>query len=280
MQSEKPNTDVPWWSWGKNIPAMAGTIPSPWDTSPRIEGRAVILVPDIRKTPGGDKWHLIEDRRRGSELLIRVNAVATDRFTLYIEANSLENNHRSLIGGIHLDHSDREAGAVLTEHIVRFQHPLQKEWPYIDLQKALLPANNCTLSEQPKLLDLELLEVEVRKKLNGTHNYLLRSGMFSDGKLLINVDHDFPVTGFKLEYEHIIWEDFKRILNAELFAIEDHSITNCTCKRKERISSRIQVELSKFGPEKPDTIFIWGPNVTICPDEFMINHSSDFTEYQ
>lgn len=65
----------------------------------QIAGKEVIWIDDIRNAPGGDKCSLIDKNLLGSILFIKVNAVASDKFTLYLENGSLDGTRPKLIGG-------------------------------------------------------------------------------------------------------------------------------------------------------------------------------------
>ena len=128
-----------------------------------INGKAVLWIADIRNAPGGDRFLRGNNNEiKESNLHVCINAVATDQFTLYLENGSLEGNYPTLIGEIHLDASNRKEGEKPTWRIVKFHLPFDKRL-YINLTKALLPANECPL-ELPNIFCTTSAVMERQKK--------------------------------------------------------------------------------------------------------------------
>lgn len=243
------------WKWGEELS------PSPslslWDTLPRIQGQPVILVSDIRTAPGGDKWSYRDDRIIGSELQIKIRAVVTDRFTLYLEAEPSKRDSPFFVSGIQLDSSGRKDGVELTTHVVRFQLPFEER--IITRPVPLFSATECRLIVSPQPLPTSLIAVEECPKKEDL-TYSVFSGWVKDEKLQFDVQYPFSVVEFKLLHEDKAKSDEygQTILNAELLAIEDHKSSGCSCERKGKSSSIIEFELSQLGFEKPDVIILWG----------------------
>lgn len=234
----------------------------PFDSEPQINGRPVKWISEIRNAPGGAEWSFLGSRYKGSDLLVRVLAVATDQFTLYLEEGPLEERASRLNGGIHLDASGRNPEAKLTNYIIKFHLPFEKEIYIPNLKNPLLSANKCPLVQPPKNLPVALVEVTERQRKSG-HQYSISNGWFKDGKIILFVEHFFPVIGFRFEYQSRIYtKNYRKILNTELFAIEDHNNSDCSCSRKGKITSVIGIELAKLNQDKPDEIVVWGTHDT------------------
>lgn len=233
---------------------------SPWETLPRINGRKVEWISDIRKAPGGDYCSFEDYMIIGSEMLIKVHAVASDQFSLYLENGSLVERYPALIGGIYSNFPARKAGAKSSWHVLSFQLPFEKNVK-IDLKRSLLPGNECRLADVPKLILTDFKVVKERQNKEN-HSYFIHAGRILNDTFFLLLEHSFPTTSFRIEYEEKLQklEDGELKLNIELFAIEDHDNLDCTCVRKGMIKSTIEIDLTKFGFEEHYELNIWGPH--------------------
>lgn len=243
------------WRWGDSLNP---TLQTAAINIPEIYADPCRAVLDIRDAPGGNEFSFTVKLLTADELLILVSAVATDCFSLYLEADRPDRITR---GGIHLDSSKRKVGTEPSLHIVRFKLP-SNEKRYFPLC-SLLPAKACSI-EEPGFLKTALKVVAALQKKED-HSYFIRHGAVRHGRLCLYVDHPYPVTGFRLEYQQVKTTPFESpILNAELFSLEDHDSKDCTCARKGSITSTIEFELSEVGLNEDEfgTIQIWGPHDT------------------
>jgi hypothetical protein len=260
------------WEWGKALTPLNYKSPPPL---PQLAGRDVIWVNDIREAPAGDPCSNYEYDLIKSKLSVKVTAAAGDIFTLYLEKGSLDVAHPTLLAGIHLDASQRQAQAKPETHLVTFKLPFEKNFIHFKNLKPLLQANACPLVEQPKLASTVSLVESLQKRSD--HAYYIKYGCIKDNKLRIVVEHSFPVIAFKLEYEKFnstpTCEKDKtdrgyislanRVqLHTELFALIDHNSENCTCSRKGTQNTTLEFDLTSMGLTKEETICIWGPHDT------------------
>lgn len=242
------------WDWGVELDPQNYTPPE--DNLPRIQGRAVIWIPDIRNAPGGSNFKHGTNEINGSELAIRVVAATTDQFILYLEERALEGYRPTLLAGMHLDTSGRQEEAELKTHVLKFQLPFDKNVYIEDL--VLLPLNECPLSAPPSQpLSLTLSQVEKLQE-NYEPEFTKARGKLIEGKIRLIFEHAFPVTGFKLEYEAVQFPPSLNILHAALFAISHHKSQDCTCFRKEKIESVVEIDLAQLCQEIPKQISVLG----------------------
>lgn len=245
------------WEWGKEWTPKSNWV-SPFEAEPKIEG-TVKWISDIRNAPAGEKWKFLESKYTECNLLVRVLACASDKFTLYVEG-SIEKTGNEFQGGIHLDASSREAEEVLSNYVLKFCFP-ERNFIYIPtLQHPLLAAAECPLIETPINLPVNLIAVNERQEKED-HKYFILGGNFKKGKICLSVQHTFSVIAFTFEYKaDLKSDDCGATLLCELFAIEDHSKTGCSCSRKGIITSIVKIKLARISNSLPNWLHVWGPH--------------------
>ncbi len=239
---------------------------SSWDTLPSIQGQLVQQISDIRKAPSGSNCDIHDVFHQDSELLVKVRAVATDQFTLYIEKKAFDKVYPYFRGGIHVDASKRKQDFVINMYVVKFHLPFYDLGLNIRLEP-LVPALECPLQNDSPLPPIHVVSVD---KLSQPFELSISYCIWTkDDKLQLRVDYPFPVVEFRLEYEREAIEDDygSAIVQAGLRAIEDHNTLGCSCERKGTITSIIEFDVAQLGAQKPDRIILNKTFVLESPDE-------------
>lgn len=220
---------------------------------PEIKGKSVEILSDLCEAPGGVSFKCIYRTRKSKEnpsqyqLLLKVEAVASDQFTLYLEDRGSDYPQR---GGIHLNISSRN-NEELQSYTVVFDLPFEKKIIFTRL-KPLLPANPCPINS-PKEIKTEILKVDKRQCTGSLCS--IETGWLEDGKICLRVNHRFATSDFTLVYEQELVDGY---LLAELISNEDHNTSDCVCRRKESINSVLEFSFPNDVIEPYSRILVWG----------------------
>lgn len=216
-------------------------------------------ISDIRKVAGGDKWTLLAHFETSNELFIKVHALATDRFTLFIERNPTEPNSQVYLMGIHLDSSRRPLWIEPRPHLIKFQIPPFRTviMPLVDL----FPALECRLFERPRPSEISChLEYVPAIEQRADHTYSIIEISLVANKLQLIVSHSFSTNNFTLLCEEKLSQDTYEnpILKAALHSLEDHPSDGCSCQRKGYLTSVLEFDVEKMIAMKPSRILLFG----------------------